>query len=255
MRCQSSPKRNQPPKPRKLANAAARETRSANQQTSFHFRYARLSHPRGVAASRGGGAMPTHPDGLVLLHEIYRLHNYFVDDGTFLFNFSCASKGKIRGLISSRVCRTDSIPVCLISTGTRNAGHSTPHRQLDLFEGLGKKAISIPSQCSITKCAEEDRPDGKKEISLGSLHDGLRSIGHTAVFCVRNQGIDASGNFGQCVISREILPQSLRLFPLLPTPQNRFNPIPTLFRGRTPSLQINARACPTYACSGKCRFF
>jgi hypothetical protein len=28
------------------------------------------------------------------------------------------------------------------------------------------------------------------------LDDGVRSVGHTAVFCVRNQGVDASGNFG-----------------------------------------------------------
>src|SRR5258708_4737928 len=76
-----------------------------------------------------------------------------------------------------------------------------------------------------------------------------------AVFCVRNQGIDASGNFGQCVISREILPQSLRLFPILRTRQNGVHRSSNLFRGGTPSLQINARACPTYAGGGKSLFF
>jgi hypothetical protein len=38
-----------------------------------------------------------------------------------------------------------------------------------------------------------------------SLDDDLWSIGHMAVFRVRNQRINASGNFGQCVISREII--------------------------------------------------
>src|SRR5258706_2392114 len=73
--------------------------------------------------------------------------------------------------------------------------------------------------------------------------------------CVRNQGVDASGNFGQCVISKEILSQSLSLFPILRPPQNGVHCSSNLFRGGTPGPKINARACPSYSGSGKCLFF
>jgi hypothetical protein len=111
---------------------------------------------------------------------------------------------RIEADVSSRIA-------CRIA---RAALHSS-HRLLDFFEGLGKNShLYSLNKCGITKCAEDPQRDCFLPSGL-SLDDGVRSIGHTAVFCVRNQRVDALGNFGQCVISREILPQSLRLFPIL----------------------------------------
>jgi hypothetical protein len=59
----ASPHRNQPPKPRKLPSSAARETRSANQQTSFHFPMRPSFPPSAVARALARTPWPSHPTG------------------------------------------------------------------------------------------------------------------------------------------------------------------------------------------------
>jgi hypothetical protein len=53
----------QPPKPRTLPSSAARETRSANQQTSFHFPMRPSFPPSAVARALARTPWPSHPTG------------------------------------------------------------------------------------------------------------------------------------------------------------------------------------------------
>jgi hypothetical protein len=85
--------------------------------------------------------------------------------------------------------------------------------QADAQRGDG---IDVPGRVRAIRdeyhqCAEE--PDGPP-FAVWPILNGGCGASVIRLFFVRDQGIDASGNFGQCVISREILSQSIRLFPI-----------------------------------------